>query len=90
MIESPFVTVTAPLATSTVNVPSEPTFLLVPLTFTPLPEAAVVPPNTSVSFPADGAVNLILVDDSILRHFVSVRPLYVAVPLFVAMLPVIL
>ena len=90
MIASPFVTVTAPLATSTVNVPSEPTFLLVPLTFTPLPEAAVVPPNTSVSFPADGAVNLILADYSILRHFVSVRPLYVAVPLFVAMLPVIL
>ena len=57
-----------------------------PLIFTFLP----LSPNTSVSVPFDDAVNLMLVDDSILRHFVSVRPLYVAVPLFVAMLPVIL
>ena len=54
-----------------------------PLIFTFLP----LSPNTSVSFPADGAVNLMLVDDSILRHCVSVSPLYVTVPLFDARLP---
>ena len=90
MIASPFVTVTAPFATSTVTVPSLPTFASVPLIFTLLPEAAVVPPNTSVSFPADGAVKLILVLLSILRHVVSVSPLYVTDPLLSDVLPVIL
>ena len=45
--------------------------------------------NTSVSVPFEEAVNLILVDDSIFKHCVSVRPLYVTVPLLVARLPVI-
>ena len=56
-----------------------------PLIFTFLP----LSPNTSVSFPADGAVNLMLVDDSILRHLSYVTPLYVTEPLLSDVLPVI-
>ena len=89
MIASPFVTVTLPVTTSTVTILSVPTVAAVPLTLTVLPEADVVPPNTSVSFPLDGALNVILVLLSILRQVVRVSPLYVTDPLPVDVLPVI-
>ena len=89
MIASPFVTVTLPVTTSTVTILSVPTVAAVPLTLTVLPEAAVVPPNTSVSFPFDGALNVILVLPSILRHLSYVTLLYVTEPLLSDVLPVI-
>ena len=67
--------VTSPEALiSIVAIPSEPHVYLVPLTLTFLPDAAVEPPNTRISLPDDGAANLILVDDSILRHVERVSP----------------
>ena len=85
MIASPFVTVTLPAATSTVAIPF--VSVVYSVSFTTIFLLASL--NTSVSFPLDDALNVILVLLSILRHLSYVTPLYVTEPLPSDVLPVI-
>ena len=73
-ILSAFIISTAPAFTSISAILLLSQVYFIPLTFTPFPAAEVLPPNTNISLPSEGAVNFILVLDSIFKHCVSVFP----------------
>ena len=58
-----------------------------PSTFTPLPDALVLPPKTSTRVPSFDALKEMLVELSILRQVVRFSPLKVTLPLEVEVLP---
>ena len=75
-----------PALTFVVSTPFASAAIFVPLSLT----SALASANTRVSVPALPALKLIFVALSILRHCVSVRPLYETVPFDVERLPVML